>query len=291
MLEIARDEKPDPNCTIQDLSNCDISGIPETLDFDQCFQDVEMMTEEEARRLLSKKTESAASSLVSPSSGFVSTIEESNEVTAKSHDQLDHSKTSTFKTEQQEKENREPMAAGPLNLPNESNNSTTSSNASKNKVRFSEEPAKIFDTHAVEDYDRRNDDIDPVAASAEYEIEKSRERQGLKDPDESQADSDDEQVEMDEVMRVEITEANGAVITLNPLIDFSSSSNSSSSKSNIEVTGAKATNNRGIPRGILVDHGHLDADTAGPQDNAPQSHMIPQDDDAMMSSAHDFSGE
>ena len=44
------------------------------------------------------------------------------------------------------------------------------------RIKFSREPIKQFSTYSVEDYDRRNEELDPVAASAEYELEKRVER-------------------------------------------------------------------------------------------------------------------
>lgn len=60
---------------------------------------------------------------------------------------------------------------------------------SNRKIRFSIEPIKVFTTYSNEDYDRRNDDVDPMAASAEYELEKRVEKLDLF-PVELEKDSD-----------------------------------------------------------------------------------------------------
>ncbi len=44
------------------------------------------------------------------------------------------------------------------------------------RLRFSKGPVRLYSTHSIDDYDRRNDEVDPVSASAEYELEKRVEK-------------------------------------------------------------------------------------------------------------------
>uniref|UniRef100_A0A4W5RJF4 PDZ domain-containing protein n=1 Tax=Hucho hucho TaxID=62062 RepID=A0A4W5RJF4_9TELE len=55
-------------------------------------------------------------------------------------------------------------------LPHEDDDDVDS--AKRRKIKFSTAPIKVFLTYSNADYDRRNDDVDPVSASAEYELEK-----------------------------------------------------------------------------------------------------------------------
>ncbi|KAL0961883.1 hypothetical protein UPYG_G00332870 [Umbra pygmaea] len=59
----------------------------------------------------------------------------------------------------------------------------------KRKIRFSTKPMMVFPTYCNEDYDRRNEEVDPVASSAEYELEKRVEKLELF-PAELQKDDD-----------------------------------------------------------------------------------------------------
>ncbi|EHB12464.1 Neurabin-1 [Heterocephalus glaber] len=44
------------------------------------------------------------------------------------------------------------------------------------KIKFSSAPIKVFSTYSNEDHDRRNNEVDPVATSAKYELEKHVEK-------------------------------------------------------------------------------------------------------------------
>ncbi|XP_068558705.1 neurabin-1-like isoform X2 [Cebidichthys violaceus] len=46
----------------------------------------------------------------------------------------------------------------------------------RRRVRFTSGPIKVYVTYSNAEYDRRNDDVDPVAASAEFELEKRVDR-------------------------------------------------------------------------------------------------------------------
>lgn len=189
---------------LPDLNFCDTSGIPENVNLDECLSNVEMMTEEEAQRLLSNRTWPVVSSVKpkSKESPTESTSFTSNNTTSTVQPQVIHSEQVPCEKKMiyidnvlyRIREDGEMYTELPGIPPEDEDEEflrddrITSDQYDLDmgevivkrkrnpKVRFSLDPIKVFWTYSPAEYDRRNEDFDPVVASAEYELEKRIER-------------------------------------------------------------------------------------------------------------------
>ncbi|CAF0955434.1 unnamed protein product [Brachionus calyciflorus] len=124
-------------------------------------------------KLASKKSDSSGTS--SPTSSNTSTSNLS-EPDTKTEDVVKHGEIVQQNLENSDSsENIESVFYEMPGL-NENSDSEEMCESKKRRVKFSSGPIRVYSTFSSSDYDRRNEDIDPISASAEFELEKRIEK-------------------------------------------------------------------------------------------------------------------
>lgn len=207
LLDKIMEQISDDALPLSDLNCCDTSGIPEDVNLDECLNSAGVVTDEEAQRLLNHDNWMMESNNSKDSNHVNSNGKLYNEHTNATI--INEDPVETEDNDNKEKliyidnipfyvredgeiymeapgipsEEEEEFSLTIPSMPTDQYDLETGEILPKckqnRKVRFSSDPIKVFMTYSAEEYDRRNEEFDPIVASAEYELEKRIEKMNI----------------------------------------------------------------------------------------------------------------
>ncbi|XP_062865880.1 neurabin-1 isoform X2 [Trichomycterus rosablanca] len=138
----------------------DVEEAFEALEYEDDYQDVEELTEEEQQRQVDEDPGKRSLVCGIENAAFVDDRDSKSD-----SDNQEKEEHSGAEQDHFQKYDELPGLSDEEEDPNP-----------KRKIRFSTAPIKVYSTYSNDEYDRSNDEVDPVSASAEYELEKRVEK-------------------------------------------------------------------------------------------------------------------